>query len=92
MDDLPAIMENCGWSKISPTARLAGVGESAMFGVSPAIANALAHAIGIRLTSLPLCAETVYRAICAKAGYPARGGKDVIRADVCRVTLVRGWS
>ena len=40
-----------------------GVGESGTFGVSPAIANAIEDAVGVRLTSLPLTAEAVYRAL-----------------------------
>ena len=40
-----------------------GVGESGTFGVSPAIANAIEDAVGVRLTSLPLNAEAVYRAL-----------------------------
>ncbi|MDC7785184.1 xanthine dehydrogenase family protein molybdopterin-binding subunit [Rhodoplanes sp. TEM] len=40
-----------------------GVGESATFGVSPAIANAIHDAVGIRLTALPLSPEAVFRAL-----------------------------
>jgi CO/xanthine dehydrogenase Mo-binding subunit len=40
-----------------------GVGETATFGVSPAIANAIHDAVGVRLTSLPLSAEAVYLAM-----------------------------
>jgi CO/xanthine dehydrogenase Mo-binding subunit len=47
-----------------------GVGESGTFGVSPAIANAIEDAVGVRLTSLPLTSEAVYRALRAKAGKP----------------------
>ena len=47
-----------------------GVGESSMFCVSPAVANALDDAVGIRLTELPLTPETVLRAIRANAGKP----------------------
>jgi CO/xanthine dehydrogenase Mo-binding subunit len=47
-----------------------GVGESSMFCVSPAIANAIEDAVGIRLTRLPLDPETVYRALRAKAAKP----------------------
>lgn len=47
-----------------------GVGESATFGVSPAIANAIHDAVGVRLTDLPLTAESVLRAIRLKAGNP----------------------
>jgi CO/xanthine dehydrogenase Mo-binding subunit len=46
------------------------VGESGTFGVSPAIANAIEDAVGVRITSLPLTAETVYRALCAARGAP----------------------
>ena len=49
-----------------------GVGESGTFGVSPAIANAIDDAVGVRLTSLPLTAEAVYRALRAKAGNPLK--------------------
>jgi CO/xanthine dehydrogenase Mo-binding subunit len=47
-----------------------GVGESSMFCISPAVANAIDDAVGVRLTSLPLDPESVYRAIRAKAGNP----------------------
>jgi CO/xanthine dehydrogenase Mo-binding subunit len=49
-----------------------GVGESGTFGVSPAIANAIDDAVGVRLTSLPLTAEAVYRALRVKAGNPLK--------------------
>jgi len=42
-----------------------GVGETATFAVSPAIANAIDDAVGVRLTALPLTAEAVYRALAA---------------------------
>jgi len=38
--------------------------------VSPAIANAIDDAVGVRLTSLPLTAEAVYRALREKQGKP----------------------
>ena len=47
-----------------------GVGETGTFGVSPAIANAIEDAVGVRLTTLPLTAEAVYRALRAKQGKP----------------------
>jgi CO/xanthine dehydrogenase Mo-binding subunit len=47
-----------------------GVGESGTFAVSPAIANAIEDAVGVRLTALPLTAETVYRALCAARNEP----------------------
>jgi CO/xanthine dehydrogenase Mo-binding subunit len=40
-----------------------GVGETATFGVSPAIANAIHDAVGVRLTSLPMNPEAVYMAM-----------------------------
>jgi CO/xanthine dehydrogenase Mo-binding subunit len=47
-----------------------GIGESGTFGVSPAIANAIDDAVGVRLTAMPLTAEAVLRALRAKAGRP----------------------
>ena len=47
-----------------------GVGETATFGVSPAVANAIDDAVGVRLTSLPLTAEAVYRALRIKQDNP----------------------
>jgi CO/xanthine dehydrogenase Mo-binding subunit len=49
-----------------------GVGETGTFSVSPAIANAIDDAVGVRLTSLPLTPEAVYRALRAKQGDPLR--------------------
>ena len=37
-----------------------GVGESATFGLSPAVANAIHDAVGIRLTELPMNPEAVF--------------------------------
>ena len=42
-----------------------GVGESATFGVSPAIANAIHDAVGVRLTEMPLTPEAVFKALRA---------------------------
>jgi CO/xanthine dehydrogenase Mo-binding subunit len=47
-----------------------GVGETGTFAVSPAIANAIEDAVGVRLTGLPLAAEMVYRALCAARNEP----------------------
>jgi CO/xanthine dehydrogenase Mo-binding subunit len=47
-----------------------GVGETATFAVSPAIANAIEDAVGVRLTQLPLTPEAVYRALRAASGDP----------------------
>jgi len=43
-----------------------GVGESATFGVSPAIANAVEDAVGVRLTELPMSPESVFTALKEK--------------------------
>jgi CO/xanthine dehydrogenase Mo-binding subunit len=40
-----------------------GVGETATFGVSPAIANAVHDAVGVRITSLPLNPQAVFMAL-----------------------------
>jgi CO/xanthine dehydrogenase Mo-binding subunit len=47
-----------------------GVGESSTLALSPAIANAIDDAIGIRLTELPLTAEAVLRALRERDGRP----------------------
>jgi CO/xanthine dehydrogenase Mo-binding subunit len=47
-----------------------GVGEVSTFCPSPAIANAIDDAVGVRLTEMPLNAEAVYRALRAKFGKP----------------------
>jgi len=39
-----------------------GVGEPGLVGVAPAVANAIADAVGVRLTKLPMTAEAVLRA------------------------------
>jgi CO/xanthine dehydrogenase Mo-binding subunit len=72
MLDLPPVIEN---EAVDATERggpfgAKGVGESGTFGVSPAIANAIEDAVGVRLTALPLTAEAVYRALRTKQGAP----------------------
>ncbi len=47
-----------------------GVGETSTFGVSPAIANAIHDAVGIRMMELPIKAEALLRAIRAAEGRP----------------------
>ncbi|MGD9762099.1 MAG: xanthine dehydrogenase family protein molybdopterin-binding subunit [Candidatus Binatia bacterium] len=42
-----------------------GAGETGTFAVSPAIANAIHDAVGVRITSLPLSPEVLYRALRA---------------------------
>ena len=51
-----------------------GLGESGTFGVSPAIANAIHDAVGVRLTELPMKPEAVLRAIRAAQGQPLAEG------------------
>jgi CO/xanthine dehydrogenase Mo-binding subunit len=46
------------------------LGETGTFGVSPAIANAIHDAVGVRITELPITAEAVLRALRVKAGRP----------------------
>jgi CO/xanthine dehydrogenase Mo-binding subunit len=47
-----------------------GVGESGSFGVTPAIANALEDATGVRVRAMPLLPERVLRALHEAAGAP----------------------
>jgi CO/xanthine dehydrogenase Mo-binding subunit len=70
--DLPGTMENLWVDNIQHNGPFGakGVGEVATFCVSPAIANAIDDAVGVRLTELPLNPEAVYRALRAKAGNP----------------------
>jgi CO/xanthine dehydrogenase Mo-binding subunit len=70
--DLPLTMENLTVENIQYNGPFGakGVGEVATFCVSPAIANAIDDAVGVRLTELPLNPEAVYRALRAKAGFP----------------------
>ena len=51
-----------------------GLGESGTFGVSPAIANAIEDAVGVRLTELPLTPESVLRALRAAQGRALEDG------------------
>jgi CO/xanthine dehydrogenase Mo-binding subunit len=46
------------------------VGEVATFCVSPAIANAIDDAVGVRLMEMPLNPEAVFRALRAKENRP----------------------
>lgn len=70
--DVPVVMENEAVDMVQQTGPFGakGVGESGTFGVSPAIASAIDDAVGVRLTSLPLTAEAVYRGLRANAGKP----------------------
>ena len=63
--DIPMAIENeavDAWQTSGPFGAK-GVGESATFGVSPAVANAIQDAVGVRVTSLPITPEAVYRAM-----------------------------
>jgi CO/xanthine dehydrogenase Mo-binding subunit len=70
--DVPIAMENLTVDTYQSNGPFGakGVGEVATFCVSPAIANAIDDACGVRLTELPLNPETVLRALRAKAGKP----------------------
>jgi len=70
MLDLPPAITNEAVDAVQHTDPFGakGVGETGTFGVSPAIANAIDDAVGVRLTILPLTAEAVYRALRAKEG------------------------
>ena len=50
-----------------------GAGESASIALSPAIGNAIADAIGVHLTDLPITPESVYRALQKAKGTPLAG-------------------
>jgi len=69
--DVPAMVSEAvdAWQANGPFGAK-GVGELATFGVSPAIANAIDDAIGVRLTELPLTPEAVFRALRAKQNKP----------------------
>jgi len=70
--DVPEAMENevvDSFLSIGPFGAK-GVGETATFCVSPAIANAIEDACGVRLTALPLTPEAVFRALRAQANNP----------------------
>jgi CO/xanthine dehydrogenase Mo-binding subunit len=70
--DVPGVMESepIGTSQPNGPFGAKGVGETSTFCVSPAIANAIEDACGVRLTELPLNPEAVFRALRAKAGKP----------------------
>jgi CO/xanthine dehydrogenase Mo-binding subunit len=72
--DLPAVMINEAVDAAQHDGPFGakGVGESGTFAPSPAIANAIADAVGVRLTELPLTAEAIYRALRAAANDPLR--------------------
>lgn len=70
--DIPGTLENVvveAEQKSGPFGAK-GVGESGTFGVSPAIANAVDDAVGVRITEMPLTPEAVFRALRTAAGQP----------------------
>jgi CO/xanthine dehydrogenase Mo-binding subunit len=72
IQDVPLVMENemVEATQSNGPFGAKGVGEVATFGVSPAIANAIDDAVGVRLTELPMTAEAVFRALRAKDNRP----------------------
>lgn len=70
--DLPLAMENICVDTYQSNGPFGakGVGEVSTFCVSPAVANAIDDAVGVRLTALPLTPEAVLRALRAKQGKP----------------------
>lgn len=55
--------------------QIKGIGESPLTPVAPAIANAVADAIGVRIRDLPITAEKVYRALKEKELSPLPVGE-----------------
>ena len=47
-----------------------GIGESGCFGVASAMAEAIHDAVGVRITSLPIRPEAVFRALAEQRGEP----------------------
>jgi CO/xanthine dehydrogenase Mo-binding subunit len=70
--DVPEVMENIyiEHDQANGPFGAKGVGEVATFCTSPAVANAIDDAVGVRLMEMPLNAETVYRALRKKQGKP----------------------
>ena len=66
--DIPPVIENHiidAYQEDGPFGAK-GVGESATFGVSPAVAEAIHDACGVRLTRLPITAESLFTALQGK--------------------------
>lgn len=70
--DMPDVMENLylDHDQTNGPFGAKGVGEVSTFCPSPAIANAIDDAVGVRITEMPLNAEAVYRALRARQGMP----------------------
>lgn len=56
------------------TLNVHGLGETALPSVAPAVANAVARALGVRLTELPMTPERVLRALKAQAAHTGAPG------------------
>jgi len=64
MQDIPVLHTVIVASESGPGPYNArGIGENPIGPVAPAIANAVADAVGVRITALPITAEKVYRAL-----------------------------
>lgn len=61
--DVPVRLTSSALESDDPGAEMHGVGEMAIPALAPAIANALFHATGARITTLPLTSERVLRAL-----------------------------
>jgi CO/xanthine dehydrogenase Mo-binding subunit len=70
--DVPPVIENEAVDTTQENGPFGakGVGELGTFGVSPAIANAIDDAVGVRLSELPLTSEAVFRALRARDNKP----------------------
>lgn len=70
--DMPDTMENGYIDAVQENGPFGakGAGESGTFGVSPAIANAIDDAVGVRISEMPITAEAVFRALREKQGKP----------------------
>jgi CO/xanthine dehydrogenase Mo-binding subunit len=67
--DVPPVIEPIVLEDPDPTGPFGakGVGEISLVGVAPAIANAVAQAVGVRLRRLPMTPERVFDAMEARA-------------------------
>lgn len=65
--DVPVRLTSSALESDDPRAELHGVGEMAVPALAPAIANAVFHATGVRITTLPLTPERVLRALRSAA-------------------------
>ena len=48
-----------------------GLGEMPMSGGGPAVANAVAHALGVRVVDLPVSPERIFAALQRREGRPS---------------------